>query len=460
MGMIVTENITVENQINLFFNNFKLGDILRQSNIKKEKGVPIATLFQFILSIAFSGKNLYRLLDASATPKGIKKDVAYRLLNSLSANWRSFLLLLSTRVIVQKLLPLTKKTTKKVLIADDTLYSRNRSKKVELLARVFDHNSKLFVKGFRMLTLGWSDGHSFIPMLFSILSSAEEKNRLVPMHDGIDKRSNGYKRRKESICKSTDVLVDMVKLAIAAGTEASILLFDSWFAYPATIMRILALKMHVICMLKDTEKIHYTFEGHAVTLKQIYNSVRKRAGRAKILADAVVSIGNDSEGLPVLSKIVFIRHRCTKNWLAILSTDIILSNEEIVKLYRRRWDIEVFFKMCKSFLNLATEFQSLSFDAQVAHATLVCCRYIMLDIAKRSNSDPRTLGKLFHAVCDELSETSFVEALAVLLELLEETLQTVVGISKEQIGQLISIFIDKLTPVFKRRMLLLAPVAG
>jgi hypothetical protein len=41
---------------------------------------------------------------------------------------------------------------------------------------------------------------------------------------------------------------------------------------------------------------------------------------------------------------------------------------QIVTLYGRRWDIEVFFKMAKSFLKLAKEIQSRSFDALVAHA--------------------------------------------------------------------------------------------
>ena len=45
---------------------------------------------------------------------------------------------------------------------------------------------------------------------------------------------------------------------------------------------------------------------------------------------------------------------------------------------KRRWDIEVFFKMVKSFLNLATECQGRFHDALVAHATVVCCRYMML----------------------------------------------------------------------------------
>ncbi len=139
MDQIVAGIAAVENRINSFFHNQNLGQLLRQSNIRKDKGVCLDTLFQFMLALAFTGKNLFRLLESADTPEGIGKDTAYRLLNSVTANWRRFLLLLSTRVIVQRLLPQTDEATTKVLIADDTLYRRDRSKRVELLARVHDH---------------------------------------------------------------------------------------------------------------------------------------------------------------------------------------------------------------------------------------------------------------------------------------------------------------------------------
>ena len=460
MSEIVPGIVVVENRINSFFHKQNLGQLLRQSNIRKEKGVCLDTLFQFLLSLAFTGKNLFRCLDGSDAPVGIGKDTVYRFLNSVTANWRRFLLLLSTRVIVQRLLPLTKESTPKVLIADDTLYRRDRSKRVELLARVHDHNSGLFCRGFRMLTLGWSDGHSFVPMLLSLLSSAKEKNRLAPMRSDIDKRTNGYKRRQESQRKSTDVLVEMVTMAMAAGTTARHLLFDSWFAFPATIRRIHALGMHTICMLKDTGTITYEWRGWPLTLKELYKAVHKRCGRAKVLAEVLVTIGNDEQGITVEAKIVFVRDRRSKKWLALLSSDTGLSAEEIITLYRRRWDIEVFFKMAKSFLNLAKECQSRSYDALVAHATIVCCRYIMLELARRANADPRTLGRLFHAVCDELRQLSFTEALALFLKLLEETLQGIFVVTKEQILRLFEQFVANLPGAFRGRMLISAPAPG
>ena len=457
MQQIVTGIATVENRIHSFFNNQSLGLLLRQSNIRKEKGVCLDTLFQFMLALAFTGKNLFRLFESSDSPEGIGKDTVYRLLNSVTANWRRFLLLLSTRVIVQRLLPLTDEATTKVLIADDTLYSRDRSKRVELLARVHDHNTGRYVRGFRMLTLGWSDGISFVPMVLSMLSSPNDKNRLAPMRDGIDKRTNGYKRRLESMRKSTDVLVELVSLAMTAGTTARHLLLDSWFAFPATIRRIKVLGMHTVCMLKDTGKVTYELQGWPLTLKDLYKSVRKRCGRAKVLAEVLVTIGKDDQGIAVSAKIVFVRDRSSKKWLALLSTDTTLPAEEIIKLYGRRWDIEVFFKMAKSFLNLAKEFQSRSFDALSAHATLVCCRYIMLELAKRETADLRTLGTLFYAVCDEMRQIGFTEALALLLKLLEETLNNVIGLCKEQVQRLIECFVETLPSAFRRQLLLLSP---
>jgi len=203
--------------------------------------------------------------------------------------------------------------------------------------------------------------------------------------------------------------------------------------------------------------------GHfyiAANMKELYNNIRKRRGRAKVLAEVLVTIGQDEHGVPVPAKVVFVRDRKSKKWLALLSTDTTLIAEEIIKLYGLRWDIEVFFKMAKSFLSLAKEFQSRSFDALVAQATLVCCRYIMLELVKRTNADPRTLGNLFHAVSDELRQISFTEAFALLLKLLEETLNCVVGMCKEQVQQLIERFIETLTRDFREQLLFLAPARG
>ncbi len=53
---------------------------------------------------------------------------------------------------------------------DDTLFDQSRSQKTELLAKVFGHCSMKFKKGYRLPTLGWSDGNSFVPVDYCLLS--------------------------------------------------------------------------------------------------------------------------------------------------------------------------------------------------------------------------------------------------------------------------------------------------
>lgn len=88
---------------------------------------------------------------------------------------------------------------------------------VELLAKVYDQAGHRFQKSFTMLKLGWSDGYSFMPVGFNLLSSAKKSNRYQEISDKIDHRSNGHKARKESLLPKPDDADLLVKKALDAG---------------------------------------------------------------------------------------------------------------------------------------------------------------------------------------------------------------------------------------------------
>jgi len=190
----------------------------------------------------------------------------YDFLNSSTYNWRRFTILFSSRIylIIKNLLD---DSSEEVLIFDDSPYDRSRSKKVELLSRVFDHSTHKYLKGFRLLTLGWSDGNSFLGIDFALLSSAKEKNRYNEINPGIDKRTCGYQRRKEAITKSTKLLEPMVKSAIKIGIRAKYLVMDSWFSMPSVIST-LRQHIHIICMLKDHPKWLYEYNGKKLPARE------------------------------------------------------------------------------------------------------------------------------------------------------------------------------------------------
>ncbi len=222
-----------------------------------------------------------------------------------------------------------------VLIIDDSTYDRSRSKTVELLSRVRDHSTGKYIKGFRMLTLCWSDGASCLPIDFCLLSSADASKRVAQASKSMDRRCSAYQRRREATQKATLHLKDMVARALKTGLTARYLLMDSWFTMPATIAS-LAEQLPVIGMVKKIKTVHYRFQGRSLDLMTIYRRLKKRPGRAKILASAQVSL---SSGVPC--KLVFVRDRCKGDWLAIVSTDIHLPDEDIVRIYGKRWDIGV-----------------------------------------------------------------------------------------------------------------------
>lgn len=128
-------------------------------------------------------------------------------------------------------------------------------------------------------------------------------------------------------------------------------------------------------MVKKSSHINYEYEGQKLNIKQIYAKNKKRRGRSKYFLSVSVNLGKED---PIPSKIICVRNKANrKDWLAFVCTNPELSEEEIIRIYGKRWQIEVFFKTCKSTLNLVGECRSLSYDALTAHVAIVftdiCC---------------------------------------------------------------------------------------
>jgi len=178
----VSENY--ENEKNIiasilhFCREFSVGSLLKQANAYKSKGIPVIQVFIYLLNLVYTKKSMYMNIENGTHNAGFAKDVVYRLLNCTYINWSKFILSIALRV-TQKITHLTSDERLNALVIDDTFYGRERSEKVELLANVHDHASKgkKFKRGFRQLTLAWTDGCTTIPVIFRHLSSEKKKNR-------------------------------------------------------------------------------------------------------------------------------------------------------------------------------------------------------------------------------------------------------------------------------------------
>lgn len=413
---MIYQNAEIENTQNRFSNAIKelqMGKLLRKANITKNCGIPAYEVFQFLLLLVFQGKNLFRFLNSKHKDQAVSKNTYYRFLNETSYNWSRFLMLLAVKV-TSAFDTLTRPERVKVLILDDSVVKRSRSKSVELLARVYDHVEHKFQKGFTLLTLGWSDGYSFIPTGFNMLSSASKSNRYKEASDTVDRRTNGYKYRKESMMHKTDAAIRLISNALAAGIKADYVLMDTWFTTEPMLREILDTGIDAIGMVKQLKQ-RYTYRGRQYTLPELKKFVGF-SGAGNIFGSLVVTT---KAGIPV--KIIFVRNRNRKSErLYILSTDITLEDAEIVRIYGNRWSIECFFKASKSFLKLGTEFQSHNYGAMVSHTAIVFTRYIILEWIRRNQNDQKTYGELFFMFCEDIQDMDLTNALLSLMALFVE----------------------------------------
>ena len=460
MNSIITDNLAddqmLNSRIDRFFNQISISKVLLRSNFYKESGFHCSVVLKELFSLIFNGKNLYRTLTVKSDLLSFKKNTAYRFLNAGHFNWEKLLLIVMSRLILI-LDQLTGKDRQSVLIFDDSLFSRERSKKVELMAKVFDHTSHKFCKGFRMLTLGWTDGSSFLPVSFNLLSSSNEKNRLCPANS-VDKRTLAFKRRERAVQSTTDSLIEM--LHTAKNIPAKFVLFDSWFTLPKTVVRVKKEKREVIGMIKVTEKIHYLFDGEWQNVKEIYKKMNHQVDtKTSIIGSALVKIREDKlteEADYVDARIVFIKNRHSDDWLALLCTDINVSEEEVVRIYGKRWDIEVFFKVCKSYLSLAKEYQGRSYDMQVAATSIVFLRYAMLSMETRNANDDRTIGDLFFYLREELADIKLSQSLMLLVDTLRHVLNNLPVLSQKLANEIMDNFLNTIPLPLKHRLLLCA----
>ena len=294
-------------------------------------------------------------------------------------------------------------------------------------------------KGYRLMTLGWTDGNTFLPVNSCLLASSKESNLIGPVEQ-FDGRSLAAKRRKLARTKGTDVMIELLRSALSAGHTADYVLFDTWFSSPAQLIAVKNLGLDSIAMIKKSSRIYYEYEGKQLSIKKIFGICKKRRGRSKYLLSVNVMVGK--EKLP--AKIVCVRNKKNKkDWIAFICTNPELSEEEIIRIYGKRWQIEVFFKTCKSYLNLISECHSLTYDALTAHVAIVFARYLMIAMEQRRNEDDRTLGEIFYFFTDELRDISFGESFQIIITAMIDSVCAIFQPTEEQLELFIEMFVGR-----------------
>ena len=439
-----------------FFERFGVVKLLGECGAYKEKGVPVRVILLYIFNLMFSPMSMYYQIKMGAFHEDFSKNTVYRFLENIHMNWYMFLLRLSTSIIRYVAGLTDDKNNRYALLVDDTPLPKC-GKAMELVSKYFNHVTIGYEFGYRVLTLAWTDGVTTVPVRYSLLASSYDEKVIGTIRDDIDGRSLGGRIRKLARTSMNGLAVKFACEAVKSGIPASIIAFDSWFAVPKTISRLMKeAKLTVIARLKTNGKQYYEYDGKMINIKALYTISKKRRGKSawklSVNVNLLVKEKNKIiERIPV--KLVYLPNRVnSKEWICLLSTDTEMDENEIIRQYRIRWNIEVMFKCSKQYLNFGKDFQAPSFEAQNAQIAIAFARYMLIAIEQRESEDYHSCGELFMLFYQELQDITFIKALALIVGLFKEGMMKLLGITETQMQSVVDYVISALPGYLQRSL--------
>lgn len=379
--------------INRSLKLFSFSQLCKSASEIKRKGYCFEWLLTVLLSMPFMNiQSVNSMLNGHVRQQiEAGKDVFYRLKNNSQINWRLLHWLFASqfkKIVDCKMEPQSSKP--RCLIFDDTVLAKC-GKKIEKVSMLYDHVTKQFILGFKLLVMGYWDGHSFTPIDFSLHRERGSKKQ-KPF--GLTKKENrkqvskkrnkdtvSYERAVECDQSKISIVIKMFKRVISMGYKIDYVLVDSWFTCKELIDIVLSVKKHpthLIGMYKIA-KTKFTYNGKELTHSQI-RGVLGKPKRCRKLKLYYLETEVEYNGQKI--KLAFSKQGVNGKWKVFICTNLKLSFIEMIEIYQTRWTIEVFFKESKQLLGLGA-CQSNDFDAQIADTTITMLQYILLSMSYR-----------------------------------------------------------------------------
>jgi len=389
--------------------------ILTKSNFNKKDGVAVHMVVLHFVYMLVMNKKIFTFMKQSND--SFKKDVYYRLLANSSYNWRS-LLSLSSLKILSLLHKIQDSKAIKVFIIDDTVEDKVGKNVEGSCDSLYSNKEKRTIRGINIVSLNFSDGFSNFMLDFAIAMNKYARVAVEDFSNKVDHRTNAYKRRVETMKGKSQIAIDMVKRAVKRGIYADYLLVDSWYSKPVFIKEMNELGLRVISRMANNNRI-WNFIGKEKSLEAIYNKFKalksaKPGKYGKKIKFTYFSAVVEHKTAGKL-KIVFIKTK--ENLIPIVSTDLNISDEEIIEIYKRRWDIEQGYKELREHFGFGKE-ENRIYEALVARITLSFFTYNIVSYINRLSNEPKTIGGLFKDLECELHTLAI--AMQVFITILDE----------------------------------------
>jgi len=217
------------------------------------------------------------------------------------------------------------------LIIDDVIVRKPFGKSIAPASYVYDHTNNNYVWGIHIVVLLWSNGWIKVPVAFRIWIPKEKCERY---HTKVELAEN------------------MISFAYKQGLAAEYVTFDTWYSSKELLTKLSECGYPFVCMIKSNRKVLYNNSLMNVkTLSLYFNKKQYRYYSDTGFYIKAVSV--------ILPGVGSVKMSIVKNGYnaSLKETRFIITNlpnvpaQGILKKYLCRWEIEVFFRDIKQFLN-------------------------------------------------------------------------------------------------------------
>jgi hypothetical protein len=254
-----------------------------------------------------------------------------------------------------------------VLIVDDSIAEKPYTDENEIVCWHYDHAKDRQVKGINFMSVLYHSTGVSLPIGFTVVAKTEYYT---------DKKDGRVKRR--SPVGKNEYYRQMLQQAVHNQIRFHYVLNDVWFA-SAENMRWVKQTLHkeFVMPIKTNRKV-------ALSLNDREHG---RFQRVELL-DLEPTVAREAylEGLDfavLLVKQVFVNEDGSSGVQYLVTSDLTLSGEQIIALYRKRWTVEPYHKSLKQNASLEKS-PTQTVTTQTNHFFAAVCGYIKLELLKVS----------------------------------------------------------------------------
>ena len=248
----------------------------------------------------------------------------------------------------------------------------------------------------------------------------------LPNHEKVQLLQNYFERQEPADNNKLNIALKCIERAKEAGIEAQTVSCDAWYFVDWFVGELLLIPdiERVVSRMKTNYPIIYN--GQIIDAGKLFSLLKFRpvGDRNRKVASTKVQLKQSGRTVKLVLIQEFDKSRRLKAQFILVCTDIHFQTHKIIKAYKLRWNIEVFYRTAKQRFAL-TQFHTREFKKIHCHLTTVFLAYLLVAQLKLCHSTLKELTfgqiidqylnspviiKLKHAVIDVHLDPNFILA--------------------------------------------------